>query len=86
LLVPAAISLAIFSWLLTLHPEAAGRVYAGSTVPDENAAPEEESEDSFASELPVAPRYWCVEPQSCKPSQFRFCANPPAQSNFTGDT
>ena len=28
LLVPAAISLAIFSWLLTLHPEAAGRVYA----------------------------------------------------------
>ena len=26
--VPAAISLAIFSWLLTLHPEAAGRVYA----------------------------------------------------------
>lgn len=28
LLAPAAISLAIFSWLLTLHPEAAGRVYA----------------------------------------------------------
>ncbi|WP_027820615.1 YnfA family protein [Paraburkholderia bannensis] len=28
LLVPAAISLAIFSWLLTLHPSAAGRVYA----------------------------------------------------------
>src|SRR5882724_984517 len=28
LLVPAAISLAAFSWLLTLHPEAAGRVYA----------------------------------------------------------
>jgi small multidrug resistance family-3 protein len=28
LLIPAAISLAIFSWLLTLHPEAAGRVYA----------------------------------------------------------
>lgn len=29
LLVPAAISLTAFSWLLTLHPEAAGRVYAG---------------------------------------------------------
>jgi small multidrug resistance family-3 protein len=28
LLVPAAISLVAFSWLLTLHPEAAGRVYA----------------------------------------------------------
>lgn len=28
LLVPAAISLILFSWLLTLHPEAAGRVYA----------------------------------------------------------
>lgn len=28
LLIPAAISLAIFSWLLTLHPTAAGRVYA----------------------------------------------------------
>jgi len=28
LLVPAAISLALFSWLLTLHPTAAGRVYA----------------------------------------------------------
>jgi small multidrug resistance family-3 protein len=28
LLVPAAASLAIFSWLLTLHPAAAGRVYA----------------------------------------------------------
>lgn len=28
LLVPAAISLAAFSWLLTLHPNAAGRVYA----------------------------------------------------------
>ncbi|MHC8372801.1 YnfA family protein [Pseudomonas sp. MDT1-85] len=28
LLVPAAISLALFSWLLTLHPAAAGRVYA----------------------------------------------------------
>lgn len=28
LLVPAAISLAVFSWLLTLHPTAAGRVYA----------------------------------------------------------
>lgn len=28
LLVPAAISLAVFSWLLTLHPAAAGRVYA----------------------------------------------------------
>jgi len=28
LLIPAAISLAIFAWLLTLHPAAAGRVYA----------------------------------------------------------
>lgn len=28
LLVPAVISLAIFVWLLTLHPHAAGRVYA----------------------------------------------------------
>lgn len=28
LLLPAAISLAMFSWLLTLHPAAAGRVYA----------------------------------------------------------
>lgn len=28
LLVPAAISLAAFVWLLTLHPQAAGRVYA----------------------------------------------------------
>lgn len=28
LLIPAGISLAIFSWLLTLHPSAAGRVYA----------------------------------------------------------
>jgi len=28
LLVPAAISLGVFSWLLTLHPEAAGRIYA----------------------------------------------------------
>jgi small multidrug resistance family-3 protein len=28
LLIPAAISLAIFAWLLTLHPSAAGRVYA----------------------------------------------------------
>lgn len=28
LLVPAALSLAVFSWLLTLHPAAAGRVYA----------------------------------------------------------
>lgn len=27
-LVPAAIALAIFVWLLTLHPTAAGRVYA----------------------------------------------------------
>ena len=27
-LVPAAISLAAFAWLLTLHPHAAGRVYA----------------------------------------------------------
>lgn len=28
LLVPAALSLALFAWLLTLHPEAAGRTYA----------------------------------------------------------
>ncbi len=28
LLLPGAISLAIFAWLLSLHPEAAGRVYA----------------------------------------------------------
>jgi small multidrug resistance family-3 protein len=28
LLVPAVFSLALFAWLLTLHPTAAGRVYA----------------------------------------------------------
>ena len=28
LLAPAAASLALFAWLLTLHPQAAGRVYA----------------------------------------------------------
>jgi small multidrug resistance family-3 protein len=28
LLIPAAISLGAFAWLLTLHPAAAGRVYA----------------------------------------------------------
>jgi len=28
LLLPAAVSLALFVWLLTLHPEASGRVYA----------------------------------------------------------
>jgi small multidrug resistance family-3 protein len=28
LLVPAALSLAVFVWLLTLHPTASGRVYA----------------------------------------------------------
>ena len=28
LLVPAACSLALFAWLLSLHPSAAGRVYA----------------------------------------------------------
>lgn len=28
LLIPAAVSLAAFAWLLTLHPTAAGRVYA----------------------------------------------------------
>ena len=28
LLVPAAASLALFAWLLTLHPAASGRVYA----------------------------------------------------------
>ncbi len=27
-MVPAALSLAVFSWLLTLHPAASGRVYA----------------------------------------------------------
>ncbi|MBA2410271.1 MAG: YnfA family protein [Gammaproteobacteria bacterium] len=28
LLLPAFLSLAVFAWLLTLHPQAAGRVYA----------------------------------------------------------
>ena len=28
LLIPAALSFALFAWLLTLHPTAAGRVYA----------------------------------------------------------
>lgn len=28
LLLPAALSLAVFAWLLTLHPTATGRVYA----------------------------------------------------------
>ena len=28
LLLPAALSLAVFAWLLSLHPAAAGRVYA----------------------------------------------------------
>jgi small multidrug resistance family-3 protein len=28
LLVPAAASLALFAWLLTMHPDASGRVYA----------------------------------------------------------
>jgi len=28
LLIPAAISLSLFAWLLSLHPTAAGRVYA----------------------------------------------------------
>jgi small multidrug resistance family-3 protein len=28
LLIPAVLSLALFVWLLTLHPQAAGRVYA----------------------------------------------------------
>jgi len=28
LLIPAALSLALFAWLLTLHPSAAGRTYA----------------------------------------------------------
>lgn len=28
LLIPAAVSLALFTWLLTLHPTASGRVYA----------------------------------------------------------
>jgi small multidrug resistance family-3 protein len=28
LLIPAAVSLAVFAWLLTLHPQSAGRTYA----------------------------------------------------------
>lgn len=28
LLAPSAVSLALFAWLLTLHPDASGRVYA----------------------------------------------------------
>ena len=28
LLIPAALSLAVFAWLLTLHPAAGGRIYA----------------------------------------------------------
>ena len=28
LLIPSAFSLALFAWLLTLHPSAAGRIYA----------------------------------------------------------
>lgn len=28
LVIPAAVSLGIFSWLLTLHPAASGRIYA----------------------------------------------------------
>ncbi|MDC7710221.1 YnfA family protein [Vogesella indigofera] len=28
LLLPAAMSLALFAWLLTLHPDASGRIYA----------------------------------------------------------
>ena len=28
LLMPAALSLALFAWVLTLHPAAAGRIYA----------------------------------------------------------
>jgi small multidrug resistance family-3 protein len=28
LLIPAAVSLGLFAWLLTLHPAAAGRIYA----------------------------------------------------------
>ena len=28
ILIPAAASLAVFAWLLTLHPDASGRVYA----------------------------------------------------------
>lgn len=28
LLIPAALSLALFAWLLALHPDASGRVYA----------------------------------------------------------
>jgi len=32
LLIPAALSLALFAWLLTLHPTAAGRTYAAYGV------------------------------------------------------
>lgn len=28
MLLPAAVSLSLFAWLLTLHPNAAGRIYA----------------------------------------------------------
>jgi len=35
LLVPAALSLAVFAWLLSLHPTAAGRVYAAYDCPPE---------------------------------------------------
>ena len=33
LLLPAALSLALFAWLLTLHPQASGRVVATTTSP-----------------------------------------------------
>lgn len=32
LLLPAALSLAVFVWLLTLHPAASGRVYAATAL------------------------------------------------------
>lgn len=44
LLVPAALSLAAFVWLLTLHPTAAGRVYAAYGGVYVSAANEQELE------------------------------------------
>ncbi len=34
---PAALSLALFAWLLTLHPTAAGRTYAAGTCASPSA-------------------------------------------------
>ena len=38
LLIPGAISLTLFAWLLTLHPAAAGRVYAAYIIRDDKSA------------------------------------------------